>query len=103
MSNHKIVLIGVDNGIETIESTTEDIVAGDVYVINGQSNVVAAASIHPTDLSTYIRSYTNAQALRIPLKCKQANIYHKHDRIKYNEDGGGNSPEFIVRFQILES
>ncbi|MFK7808523.1 MAG: T9SS type A sorting domain-containing protein [Saprospiraceae bacterium] len=60
MTNHKIELYGVDNGIETLEASADEIVAGDAYVINGQSNAVAAASIYFADLDPFMRSYTNA-------------------------------------------
>lgn len=58
LSNHTFELIGVNNGVETIEAYSQNVVAGDVYAINGQSNAEAAAAAHPTDQVEFLRSYT---------------------------------------------
>ncbi|HHS95067.1 MAG TPA: hypothetical protein ENJ45_00640, partial [Phaeodactylibacter sp.] len=60
LSNYKFQLIGVNNGNETIEASANEVVAGDVFAINGQSNAQAGAAANPSDLSPFMRSYTYA-------------------------------------------
>ncbi len=57
LSNHTIELFGVVGTNETYLASAEKVVAGDVYIINGQSNAEAAAAAHQSDLSEYSRSY----------------------------------------------
>ncbi len=59
--NHKFMLSGVKGTVETPEWMVTDVVAGDIYIINGQSNAQAYLSAMPEDIVSYTRSYQNAQ------------------------------------------
>ncbi len=56
--NYKIELYGVRaSGEEVWEATANELVAGDVYIINGQSNAQANVAPHPDDNNPFARSY----------------------------------------------
>jgi len=59
LKEYEIEVYGADNGSETLEAIAKGLVAGDVYVINGQSNAQANASQHPDDYDLFSRSYTD--------------------------------------------
>ncbi|MEN9609330.1 MAG: hypothetical protein RLZZ628_144 [Bacteroidota bacterium] len=54
--NYQIVLYGKKNGIDYVLRQAEKVVAGDIIVVNGQSNCIGA--IHPEDEHPFLRSYT---------------------------------------------
>jgi hypothetical protein len=58
LKNYKIELIGVKNNQEITLAKAENVVSGDVFIINGQSNCIGRAEI--VDLNPFIRSYTEA-------------------------------------------
>ena len=59
--NHEFILSGVKNTTETEEWKATDVVAGDIYIINGQSNAQAYLSVMPEDIMPYTRSYFNGK------------------------------------------
>ncbi len=60
LADRRFDFFGVDNSTETLENTADNVVAGDLIVINGQSNALAGASIHFTDNDPFLRSFTTA-------------------------------------------
>ncbi len=59
--NHEFVLYGLKDTIKYIEWKAVDVVAGDIFLINGQSNAQAYLSPMPEDVVPYTRSYKNNQ------------------------------------------
>ena len=57
LSNHLIALYGLKNGELVLIRKAEKVVAGDVLVVNGQSNNIG--SVQDTDYDSFMRSYTN--------------------------------------------
>jgi len=55
--NHKFILTGVNGTEETVEWIVTDVVAGDIYIINGQSNAQAYLSAMPEDIVPFTRSF----------------------------------------------
>jgi hypothetical protein len=58
LANYGIQIFGVTGNVETKVWAVEKIVAGDVYLINGQSNAEGRAAVFPTDIDEFSRSYT---------------------------------------------
>ncbi len=58
-NNHQIEIFGqkVANGPYSIEKKVEKLLAGDIFIINGQSNAVALASPFLDDVDEYTRSW----------------------------------------------
>jgi Carbohydrate esterase, sialic acid-specific acetylesterase len=54
--NYQVNLYGKKNGIDYMLRQAEKVVAGDIIVVNGQSNCIGA--IHPADEHPFLRSYT---------------------------------------------
>ena len=65
LQSYTIIAYHVDNGVETEVIRAENIAAGDVYIINGQSNATAKSYTglaNPTEQNGFIRSFgTSAQ------------------------------------------
>lgn len=60
LSNHTITLVGIKaDGTEITIASSDEVVAGDVYIVNGQSNAIAGAGAHPDDYDPFSRSYTD--------------------------------------------
>jgi|GEM_PF-2449966 len=59
LANYTIQLVGKKNGVETVEASAEQVVAGDAYLINGQSNAQAFLSPDDSDLREFSRSYNS--------------------------------------------
>ncbi|HHB78719.1 MAG TPA: T9SS type A sorting domain-containing protein [Saprospiraceae bacterium] len=59
--NHQFILTGVQGSTEVAEWIATDVVAGDIYIINGQSNAQAFLSAKPEDVVEFTRSYFNDQ------------------------------------------
>jgi len=57
LANYTIELVGKKNGVATVEALAEQVVAGDAYLINGQSNAQAFLSPNDDDLREFSRSY----------------------------------------------
>lgn len=55
--NHKFILVGVNGVVETVEWIATEVVAGDIYIINGQSNAQAYLSAKPEDIVPFTRSF----------------------------------------------
>ncbi len=60
-TNHEFSLHGIQNTNRTLEWKAIDVVAGDIFLINGQSNAQAYLSPMPEDVVPYTRSYKNGQ------------------------------------------
>ena len=58
LSNFRFELYGIQDGEEILLKKAEKVVAGDIILINGQSNAEAYASAKPADLDEFARSYT---------------------------------------------
>ena len=60
-SNHRLEFYGLrpDNNQWILEKTIQKVLAGDIYIINGQSNAIAGASPMLEDVDEYTRSHTN--------------------------------------------
>ncbi len=56
-SNYKIEAYGVNGDTETWENAADKVVAGDIYIINGQSNAQALAAANPDDIDEFTRSH----------------------------------------------
>ncbi len=57
--NHEFSIFGVENGIKHLEYSVINVVAGDVLLINGQSNAQAYLSPMPEDVVSFTRGYHN--------------------------------------------
>ncbi len=58
LANYGIQIFGVTGNVETKVWAVEKVVAGDVFIINGQSNAEGRAAVFPTDIDEFSRSYT---------------------------------------------
>ena len=56
-NSHQIALFGLKNGSWEVERIVPGLLAGDVFIINGQSNAQALAAPHPSDIDDYTRSW----------------------------------------------
>jgi len=59
LKDYGVTLYGIENGDDKFEATAQNIVAGDVFMINGQSNALAGGNHHPDDFSPFVRSYSS--------------------------------------------
>ena len=59
-ANHRFELYGFEGGIEHLEATTDNVVAGDAYIIQGQSNASAGAAGTPRQGSPFVRCFGSA-------------------------------------------
>lgn len=60
-TNHEFSMYGVQNANTTFEWKASGVVAGDIFLINGQSNAQAYLSPMPEDVVPFTRSYKNGQ------------------------------------------
>lgn len=59
LANYRLELYGVDaQNTETSIASAQNLVAGDVYIINGQSNAQARVAPYPTDNRPFARTFT---------------------------------------------
>lgn len=56
-NTYSIILYGLNGNTETYLQRVGNLVAGDVYLISGQSNAEALAVQHPSDEDDFLRSY----------------------------------------------
>jgi hypothetical protein len=56
LKNYRVELTGLRNNLEVALAKAENVVAGDVFIINGQSNCIGRTE--PVDLNPFMRSYT---------------------------------------------
>ncbi len=56
-NNHNVTFSGFKNGNWDILRSIDRVLAGDIFIINGQSNAQAAAAPHETDIDEYTRSW----------------------------------------------
>lgn len=59
LANFKIELYGINGNSETYLNSAEDLVAGDVYLVNGQSNAQALVAPALQDVNNFTRSYSS--------------------------------------------
>ena len=59
LKNYTVELFGVENDDEQFEAVVNNVVAGDVYMINGQSNAQANSASHQDDFNPFARTYSN--------------------------------------------
>ncbi len=59
LHNYRIEIYGVSGSVETYLNSAKDLVAGDVYLVNGQSNAQALVAPSQLDISNFTRSYHN--------------------------------------------
>jgi len=59
LTNYDFEFYGTNDNQQTLERTVSEVVVGDVYIINGQSNAQARAAAHPDDLHPFLRSYND--------------------------------------------
>jgi len=59
-TNHRVELRNLSTN--DLLATAEEVVAGDVYVVNGQSNALASYSIETVDRDPFLRGYNSSSA-----------------------------------------
>ncbi|MEL6863128.1 MAG: sialate O-acetylesterase [Bacteroidota bacterium] len=59
LANYRIDLFGQRKQLDVLLESADELVAGDVFLINGQSNAIANGAAMPQDRSPFIRSYTD--------------------------------------------
>ncbi|MEM9920673.1 MAG: sialate O-acetylesterase [Bacteroidota bacterium] len=59
LASFRLELAGLNGAFETPIASADELVAGEVFIINGQSNAIAGAGMHPNDYDLYARSYSS--------------------------------------------
>jgi len=104
--NYTVVLYTISGGVQTIERTAVNIVAGDVYIIDGQSNAVSfrrnGASSASAAESPFIRSF--ASGIDNISVGSNLNWYQGNADGSYNTDGNigqwGTKMARTLKYQI---
>ncbi len=63
LANYRFELYGERNGTEILLKNANDVVAGDIILINGQSNALAFAAAKPADFDNFARTYESGWKL----------------------------------------
>ena len=63
LANYRFELYGERNGRELLLKNANQVVAGDIILINGQSNALANAAAQPADFDDFARTYQGAWQL----------------------------------------
>jgi len=86
LANYRFKLMGVKNGLEYPEAEAHDVVAGDAYIIQGQSNAVAAIPFDLEDTIPHAYRYRRHPFVRnFGLKYEGDSLYVWH---KEADDNG---------------
>ena len=104
LANYTLKLFTVSGGNETEIASATDVVAGDVYVVEGQSNAVALqyeGAANPTNQSNFIRTYGNT-VLHVPTVQADLNWYVGNGDDGYTSGAIGQWPLRLAR-QIVDS
>ncbi|MCO6478290.1 MAG: T9SS type A sorting domain-containing protein, partial [Phaeodactylibacter sp.] len=83
LANYTFRLLGVRNGVEEPEAEACDVVAGDAYIIQGQSNALAGNPYDPEDTIPHAyRYHKNPFVRNFGLKYVSGNVYiwHREDK-----------------------
>ena len=104
LANYTLKLFTRAGSAETEIASAIDVVAGDVYVVQGQSNAVALiyeGAANPTNQSNFIRTYGNT-VLHIPTMQADLNWYVANGDDGYTSGAIGQWPLRLAR-QLVDS